>query len=461
MTHRTTVSLLTAAVTLITCGYSAYAERTAGQPNIIIILADDQGYADLGCFGAKGFTTPNIDQMAAEGVRFTDFYVAATVCTPSRAALLTGCYPKRLGLEKGVLFPHSKTGLNPDETTIAELLKQKGYTTGCFGKWHLGHHKKFMPLKQGFDRYFGLPYSNDMAVNVNFGSGKKIHRKNYPELPLFDQEKVIETEPDQHFLTKRYTEQACSFIRKNSDTPFFVYMPLSMPHVPIFASEAFAGKTKRGRYGDVIQEIDWSVGEILKTLKDIGQDKNTLIIYTSDNGPWLPYGKFGGSAAPLRNGKATTWDGGQRVPTVMWWPGRLPKGKVCDKLTSTIDLFPTIAGITGAEMPDHIIDGKDILPLMTAPETAKSPHKAFYYYATNGKIEAVRSGKWKLNLKKSKGWNPKKDGQFKPFLVNLENDIGEKTNMATQNPEVVKTLTALLKNFDKKLTETARPAGKL
>ncbi len=461
-TDKLATTLLAATTTLTSFTHTTMAERVAGQPNVIIVFTDDQGYSDLGCFGAKEFTTPHIDQMAKEGVRFIDFYVAATVCTPSRGALLTGCYPKRIGLHKGVLFPHSKTGLNPDEITIAELLKQKGYATGCFGKWHLGHHNKFMPTNQGFDRYFGLPYSNDMAHVWRYRNKKKKPNDNYPKIPLIDQEKTIEEEPDQRFLTKRYTEAACTFIRKNRDNAFFVYLPHSMPHIPLYASDDFKGKTKRGLYGDVINEIDWSVGQILKTLKDIKQDKNTLVIFTSDNGPWLKFGKTGGTALPLRDGKGTTWEGGQRVPTVMRWPGKLPAGKKCNKLATTMDLLPTIAGLTGAHLPkNHIIDGKDIWQLMTNPETEKSPHDAFYYYAKNGKVEAIRSGKWKLHIAKISGWNKKKDGPFKPFLIDLNADIGETTNLADQHPEIVKKLTSQLKAFDKNLTETARPVGKL
>ena len=438
------------------------ASQTNRLPNIVIIFTDDQGYGDLGCFGAEGFATPNIDKMASEGVRFTDFYVAATVCSPSRAALMTGCYPKRVGLEKRVLLPNSKTGLNPSEITIAEMLKQKGYATGIFGKWHLGDKEKFMPLNQGFDRYFGLPYSNDMAVDVDFGNGKKIHRKNYPKLPLYDQDKVIALEPDQTQLTRRYTEQACRFIRENRGRPFFVYLPHSMPHVPLAASSSFLGKTKRGLYGDVITEVDWSVGKLLQTLKDTGQDRNTLVIYSSDNGPWKPYGDMAGSAGPLRNGKGTTWEGGQRVPTIMWWPGKLPAGKVCRTLTSTIDIMPTIAGLTGSVLPqDRIIDGKNIWNIMIHPESAKTPHKAFYYYAVNGKIEAIRSGKWKLHVAKCRGWNNNKNGPFKISLYDLSSDVAEKHNVADDNPEVVKTLTAMLRRFDAELTRTARPVGRL
>ncbi len=424
-------------------------------PNFVIVFTDDQGYSDLGCYGAEGFKTPHIDRMAAEGVRFTNFYVAASVCTPSRAALLTGCYPKRVGLHVGVLFPQSKTGLNPDEITIADMLKDRGYATGCFGKWHLGHHDKFLPTRQGFDQFYGLPYSNDMSRDY-------LKRPNYPRLPLMRQEEVIEYEPNQNLLTKSYTDQACKFIRDNRSRPFFVYLPHSMPHRPIHASKVFQGKAEYGLYGDVIQEIDASVGQVLKTLKETGNDENTLVFFCSDNGP-VAWVKNLGTCRPLRGSKAKTWEGGMREPTNMWWPGKIPPGKTSKEVATTMDVLPTIAHLVDTKLPpDHIIDGKNIWDLVTHPETEKSAYDAFYYYGRSGEIEAVRQGKWKLHIaKKHRGWDEKKQGPFKPFLVDLENDISEITNLADKHPDRVEKLTKMMTDFDAELTKTARPVGAL
>ncbi len=429
--------------------------REQRPPNFVIIFTDDQGYGDVGTYGAKGFVTPNLDRMAKEGLRFTDFYVPATVCTPSRAALLTGCYPKRVGLSKHVLFPQSKTGLAPSELTIAELLKTRGYATACIGKWHLGHHKKLLPTRQGCDRYFALPYSNDMTTT-------RIKRKGYPKLPLMSQEEVLEYEPDQTQLTKRYTEEAVRFLRGHRDEPFFLYLPHSMPHIPIFASERFLGRTKRGLYGDVIEEIDWSVGQIRKTLREIGQEKNTLLIFTSDNGPWLSQRKNGGSAGPLRAGKGTTWEGGPRVPALMCWPGQIPAGTICRELVTTMELLPTIAALAGAALPlDRRIDGLDIRALLEDPERAKSPRKELYYYGVTGELEAIRVGPWKLHTKKTRGWRRKKDGPFRPFLVNLESDIGERKNLAAEHPKLVQDLIEKMRRFDAELRRSSRPVGRI
>ncbi|MEE9370133.1 MAG: sulfatase, partial [Sedimentisphaerales bacterium] len=333
-------------------------DRVFDRPNFVIIFCDDVGYADVGCYGAKGFETPNLDQMAAEGMRFTDFYVAAPSCTPSRAALLMGCYPQRVSLPR-VLFPEgpnrtkdlTRIGINSKETTVAEILKTRGYATACFGKWHLGHHQQFLPTRHGFDEYVGLPYSNDMRPENN---------KEYPPLPLMKGESVIESNPDQSKLTTLYTEEAVKFIEKNKDKPFFVYVPHSMAHVPLYVSEKFKGKSKQGMYGDVIMEIDWSAGQILSALKRLGIDEKTLVIFTSDNGPWLAYGDHGGSALPLREGKGTTWEGGMREPCIMRWPGKIPAGAVCSELSTAMDILPTFANLAGAKLPRKRIDGKDI-----------------------------------------------------------------------------------------------------
>jgi len=439
--------------------WTAVTFASGRKPNFIIIFLDDAGYADVGCFGAEGFQTPNLDRMAAEGVRFTDFYAAAASCTPSRAALLTGCYPQRVGLPY-VLGPNSKIGINPNEYTIAEVLKPLGYATACYGKWHLGDHPKFLPTRHGFDEYFGLPYSNDMWPYHPTS-------KAYPDLPLIEGDRVIAYNPDQSKLTSWYTQRAVRFIEKNKDRPFFIYLPHSMPHVPLHVSDRFRGKSKRGLYGDVMMEIDWSVGQILDTLKRLDLDQHTLVIFCSDNGPWLSYGDHAGSAKPLREGKGTTFDGGQREPTIMRWPGKIPAGTACREFASTIDLLPTIARLAGAELPPHRIDGKDIWPLMSGQPGAKSPHEAFYFYR-GWALEAVRSGKWKLHLphayrtlggrKGGTGGRPVPYQQAKIGLAlfDLESDIGETTNVAAQHPDVVERLVSLAEKMRRDLGDSAK-----
>jgi len=426
-------------------------------PNFVVIFTDDQGYADVGCFGAKGFETPNLDRMAAEGVRFTSFYVSQAVCSASRSSLLTGCYPNRVGIF-GALSPQSEVGLNPEEETIAEVLKKKGYAAGIFGKWHLGHHREFLPLQHGFDEYLGLPYSNDMwLIGYDGKPAPEDHRKaKYPVLPLIDgNEKVAEirTLKDQDTLTTRYTERAVQFIEKNKDSPFFLYVPHTMVHVPLGVSEKFRGKSKQGIYGDVVMEIDWSVGEILKALKRNRLEDNTLVVFTSDNGPWLNFGNHGGSALPLREGKGTSWEGGVRVPCIMRWSGHIPEGTACDKLSTTMDLLPTFAAIAGAPLPNHKIDGVNILPLLQGKPDANPRDHLFYYYGKQ--LQCVREGKWKLHFPHSyrsyQGVEPGMDGLPGPYtrgetgleLYDLENDIGEKHNVAEKHPEVVKRLQAL------------------
>jgi len=432
-------------------------------PNFIIIFCDDLGYGDIGCFGSQKNRTPNIDKMAAEGMRFTSFYVTSGVCTPSRASLMTGCYPRRVNMHQNdeglcVLFPVNKKGLHPDEITIAEILKTQGYATCCIGKWHLGDQIEFLPTNQGFNYYFGIPYSNDM------GSREGTNR---PPLPLLQNEKVIEAPVDQNTLTKRYTEQVLKFVTANKDRPFFVYLPHTMPHVPLYVSDRFKDRSKGGLYGDVIEEIDWSVGEILKALKESGIDERTLILFTSDNGPWLEWGEHGGSALPLRAGKGTTYEGGMRVPCIIRWPGKIPADKVCDELASTMDLLPTFARLAGTKSPtDRIIDGKDIWPLMSGKKRAKSPHEAFYYYQMD-QLQAVRSGKWKLHLplkQKKKYWGePTPDVPLQ--LYDLQADIGETNNVAAEYPEVVNRLLALAEKAREDLGDVGRegknqrPAG--
>jgi arylsulfatase A len=446
--------------------------ESADKPNIVIIFCDDVGYADIGVFGAKGYETPNLDRMAAEGVKFTDFYAAASSCTPSRAALMTGCYPQRVGLPN-VIGPKSKVGISDQEQTIAEILKPLGYATACYGKWHMGHQPEFLPTRHGFDEYFGLPYSNDMWPNHPTN-------KSFPDLPLVEGERTIEYNPDQTQLTTWYTERSVRFIEKNKDRPFFLYLPHSMAHVPLFVSDKFKDKSEQGLYGDVMMEIDWSVGQILSTLKRLGIDEKTLVIFCSDNGPWLSYGDHGGSAEPLREGKGTTFDGGQREPTVMRMPDKIPAGAVCSEPASTMDILPTVAKLTGAELPAHTIDGKNIWPLMLGEPGAKSPHEAFFYYRGFA-LEAVRSGKWKLHLPHSyrtlagrqggTGGQPAKyeQGKIGPALFNLENDIGEQHDVSARHPAIVKRLMALADEMRQDLGDSAqkmtgqnrRPPGRI
>ena len=454
--------LTAAALAIPGCGghlQQASGGKSTDKPNVVMIFCDDVGYADIGVFGAKGYETPNLDRMAAEGVKFTDFYAAASSCTPSRAALMTGCYPQRVGLPN-VIGPKATIGISDQEQTIAETLKPLGYATACYGKWHLGHHPKFLPTRHGFDDYFGLPYSNDMWP-------KHPTNKSFPDLPLIEGERILEYNPDQTQLTTWYTERSVRFIEKNRDQPFFLYVPHSMAHVPLFVSDKFKGKSERGLYGDVMMEIDWSVGQILSTLKRLDIDEKTLVIFCSDNGPWLSYGDHSGVAKPLREGKGTSFDGGQREPTVMRMPGTIPPGTVCNEPASTMDILPTVAKLTGAKLPDHRIDGKDIWPLMTGVPGAKSPHEVFFYYRSFA-LEAVRSGKWKLHLPHSyrtlagrqggTGGQPAKyeQGKIGPALFDLAGDIGEQHDVSARHPAIVKRLMALADEMRQDIGDSAR-----
>jgi arylsulfatase A-like enzyme len=439
------------------------------------MFMDDMGYADIGAFGAKSYPTPNLDKMAKEGRKFTDFYVTQAVCSASRAGLLTGCYNVRIGI-LGALGPKSNIGISPNEVTIAEICKQKGYATGCFGKWHLGHHKKFLPKQHGFDEYFGLPYSNDMWPYhpgvLHLPMEERIKR--WPHLPLIEGNKVINPKvsaKDQEKLTTQYTERAVSFIEKNKDKPFFAYIPHSMVHVPLYVSKKFKGKSGAGLFGDVMMEVDWSVGQIMKTLKKHKLEKNTLFIFTSDNGPWLNYGDHAGSAAPLREGKGTMFEGGCREPTLAWWPGKIPANSVCKEPLMTIDLLPTIAEMIGAKLPGHRIDGKNILPLMLSDD-AKSPHKAYYFYNGN-QLQAVRQGKWKLHFPHGYRTMAGKPGgtggiptnysqaKIELSLFDLHQDIGESKDLKAEFPDIVTRLSELGKKFDEKLKKTKRQPGKI
>ncbi len=435
-------------------------------PNIILIFMDDMGYGDLSCYGATQYKTPNLDRLASQGIRFTNFLSAQAVCSASRAGIMTGCYPNRVGIS-GALFPDSPIGLNPSEETIPEVLKKSNYKTAAIGKWHLGHLREFLPLQQGFDEYLGIPYSNDMWP-VNYDgtpfSSEKIDRKfDFPPLPLIEgNEKIREfnTLNDQAELTTIYTERAIRFISENAKNPFFLYLAHSMPHVPLAVSVKFKRKSEQGMYGDVMMEIDWSVGEIMKALEKNGLDKNTLVIFTSDNGPWLNFGNHAGSAGGLREGKGCSFEGGQRVPCLMKWPGQIQEGTVCNKLASTIDLLPTLADITNSPLPEKRIDGVNILPLLLGDENA-NPRESFLYYYRKNSLEAVRIGSWKLVLahpgRTYIGYKPGSDGtpggtdenySIKEGLYDLRRDPGEQYDVKDYYPEVVAVL--------KKLADDAR-----
>jgi arylsulfatase A len=446
------------------------AENSASRPpNFVLIFCDDLGYADVGCFGARNIRTPNIDRLARQGIRFTDFYVAQPVCSASRAGLLTGCYPNRVGIS-GALDHRSRIGLNPEEQTLAEVLKSRGYATAIIGKWHLGHHAPFLPTRHGFDQWFGLPYSNDMWPFHPEAKGV------YPPLPLYENETVIDPEvlPEElDTLTARYTERAVRFIEEHGDKPFFLYFAHSMPHVPLHVSKEFRGRSSAGLYGDVIEEIDASVGAILRALRRQRLDRNTLVIFTSDNGPWLSYGDHGGSANPLREGKGTCWEGGIRVPFIARWPGVIPRGAVCREPAMTLDLLPTFARLAGAEVPGNI-DGRDIRPLLLDEPDARSPHEALWFYHNRNELQALRAGPWKLVLPHryrtlgdqpaATGGIPNKYRQVQSGLelYHLEKDPGETTDLASMHPEEVQRLLVLVEkaraDLGDALTQRA-PAG--
>ena len=423
----------------------------AEQPNVIVIYADDLGYGDLGCYGAEGYKTPMLDRMAEEGMRFTDFSTSSSVCTPSRAGLLTGRFAQRWGHDGGVYFPFHDTGMPTEEITIAELLKDAGYQTGMIGKWHLGHLPKYLPLNQGFDYYFGIPYSNDMwqdpeaelAEDVKFLQGRTRDdfvnydvksRKYLNDVPLMLGNQVIEWPVDQSLITQRYTQKAQEFIVANKQQPFFLYLAHTMPHTPLFASDKFKGKTERGLFGDVIEELDWSVGELLKTLRDNGLEKNTLVIFTSDNGPWLNKKKMAGNAGPLRDGKFSVYEGGCRVPCIAWQPGTVPAGVTCDAQVSTLDFLPTFAELAGAKVPsDRELDGFDIRKVLSG-DFAAAPEREFFLYRGQG----IRVGKWKYVQKKDK-----------QQLFDLSSDVGEQKNLVKDYPDVAKELATQLEEVTK------------
>ena len=419
----------------------------AAKPNIIVILSDDLGYTDLGCYGATKIKTPWLDRMAREGTRLTDFYAAAPVCTPTRAALLTGCYPKRVDLHIGVLGEKGNRGLNPNEVTLAELLRGQGYATACIGKWHLGTLPEVFPTRQGFDYYFGMPGPNHGASDL------------YRNETLL----VKKAEVNRAQLTQQYTAEALEFITRSKDKPFFLYLAHGAPHVPLYASERFRGKSAAGLLGDMIEELDWSCGQVLEALKQQGLDERTLVIFTSDNGP------ADHAAPPLHGGKGSTWEGGFRVPCLARWPGHVPAGGVTHGLATMMDLLPTLAPLAGARTPsDRVIDGMNILPLLTNPSDAASPRATFFYYSREGILSAVRSGNWKLHVvapvEKWAGKLPAealldaKPATPPPWLFDLAADISETRNVAAEHPAVVKRLQDMIAAFDKAITAEVRPA---
>ncbi len=423
------------------------------KPNVVLVFIDDEGYGDVGVYGATGFETPNLDQMASQGMRFTNFYSAQPVCSASRAGLLTGCYPNRIGIS-GALFPFHDIGIHTEEYTMAEMFKDQGYATACFGKWHLGWQKEFLPKQHGFDEYVGVPYSNDMwprsDVDGSLITGDS-RRTTYPELPLIAGDTVAERITDmagQDKLTTLYTEKAVDFIHRNADQSFFLYVPHTMAHIPLGVSDKFRGKSEQGFYGDVMMEIDWSVGEMMKALEKNGIADNTIFIFTTDNGPWLNFGNHAGSAGGLREGKTTSWEGGQRVPFIVQWPGEIPSGTVCSKLACAIDLMPTLASITGGQLSDNKIDGVDISGLLKGDFSSDPRETVLYYYGRNN-LNAVRKGNWKLVLPHTYGsydTEPGMDGRSgrrirttveEPELYNMMRDPGEQYNVINYHPEKV------------------------
>lgn len=427
------------------------------KPNVVVIFIDDLGYADIGPFGATKQKTPNLDRMAAEGMKLTSFY-AAPVCSVSRAQLLTGCYGARISIP-GVFFPAGPNGIHAKETTVAEHLKELGYATQIVGKWHLGDQPEFLPTKHGFDHYLGIPYSNDMQ-RVDKASGKRV-------VPLVRDEKVEEllTDERQSGIVAKYTAEAVGFIKANKDKPFFLYLPHTAVHTPIHAGEKFRGKSENGRFGDWVEEMDWSVGQVLDTLRELKLDANTLVVFTSDNGPWLSQGKDGGSAKPLRSGKGSTWEGGVRVPTIAWWPGKVAAKSSCDAMAGTIDLLPTIVSVAGGTVPaEPVIDGRDLSGVLFG--TAKESGREAHYYFSGYNLQAVRKGPWKLAVMPQNDTDAKtvvEASEDKPRLYNLADDVGETTNVADKHPKVVEELKGLLTKMTAEIGGTKptarRPAG--
>ena len=446
------LKILSLLLFILSVSYFSCTERKNNiPPNIVLIYLDDMGYGDLTITGATDYSTPNLDKIANNGIFFSHYYSPQAVCSASRAGLLTGCYPNRIGIT-GALSHRSNTGISDGEETIAQVLKKKGYATAIFGKWHLGYQEQFLPTNHGFDEFYGIPYSHDMWPLHPTGT--------YPNLPLYENETIVnpDVRPDDvaHF-TADFAEKTIDFIKRNQDKPFFVYWPNPLPHVPLYASERFKGKSEQGLYGDVMMEIDWAIGQIIKTLEETGLDENTLVIFTSDNGPWLNYGNHAGTTGGLREGKGTTYEGGQRVPCLMMWKGAIPEGVVCNNLVSGIDILPTLAAIADAPLPKNKIDGVNILPLLKGDFEA-NPRQTFYYYYRQNSLEAVRHGSWKLVFphpgRTYEGFQPGNDGMpgqvnnnfaFKGGLYDLRRDPGERYDVSESNPEIVKALEKIAK----------------
>ncbi len=416
--------------------------HAASPPNVVIIFCDDLGYGDLACFGHPSIATPNLDRMAREGQKWTEFYAAACVCTPSRAALQTGRYPIRSGMcsdKRRVIFPDTTGGLPASEITIGQMLKANGYATHAIGKWHLGHLPQYLPTSHGYDSYFGIPYSNDMDAVAGAPKGKARFwnpKIEYWNVPLMRGEKIVERPAQQHTITRRYTQEAVKLIRESQGHPFFIYLAHNLPHVPLFASDAFTGTSRRGLYGDVVAEIDWSVGQVLDTLREEGLDKNTMVVFTSDNGPWLSFDTHGGSAGLLRDGKGSTWEGGMREPTIFWWPGKIAP-RIVREMGSTLDLLPTVANITGAVSPtDRILDGFDLAPALF--HKLASPRDSMFYYHGQ-EVFAVRLGEFKAHYKTKTSYTGQRDAVVHdpPLLFHLGQDPSERFDIASAHPDVI------------------------
>ena len=443
---------------LLLAGLAATA--AARDPNVVIIFTDDQGYNDLGCFGSARIRTPQIDRLAAEGLKLTDFHVPSPVCSPSRAGLLTGCYPKRVGMHRHVVFPADRYGLHPDEITLADHLKKHGYATACIGKWHLGHQPEVLPTAQGFDRYFGIPYSNDMSHPDNRRKPGLTMDKVWNDpagtvggwnTPLMRDTEIIELPVDQRTITRRYTDEAIRFVEENRARPFFLYLPHSMPHIPLYLPEDAHDPDPQNAYKAVIEHIDTETGRLIAKLRELGLEKDTLVIYTTDNGPWLQFKHHGGSAAPLRDGKGTPFEGGVRVPCIVWGPGRIPAGKTSDELLSTIDLLPTLATLSGHPLAEgKPIDGLDASATLLKGE--KSPRREFLHYTSQGALAGIRQDDWKLLV-----MGGGKEQPPAPMLFNLAKDVGESDNLAAAHPERVAAMRARMTELDGEITRQARP----
>lgn len=438
--------------------------RADEPPNFIVIFADDQGYGDLGSFGSTKIKTPHLDRLAAEGRRYTSFYTASSVCSPSRTAPLTGCYPKRVGMHKHVLFPQSDYGLSPSETTIADFLKSKGYATACVGKWHLGHHKEILPTANGFDSYYGIPYSNDMNHPDNAGKPRMESDKLWKNpqsaitawnTPLMQDETIVELPVDQRTITRRYTDRAIEFVSENVDRPFFLYLPHSMPHIPLYVPDDVYDPNPANAYTCVIEHIDAEVGRLMDTVRELGIDQSTYVIYTSDNGPWLRFKNHGGSAGPLRDGKGTTFEGGQRVPCIMWAPGHIPAGTSTDAFVTTMDVLPTIMSLVDPDATlDRPIDGMNIASTF---DSDTSPRNELVYYSAQGALEGIRIGDWKY-LEVPIGGRNQKQGKAssQQFLFDLSEDIGEQNNRLEERPDLVEQMKRRMTAMDQEITAGAR-----